>query len=190
MGPEPAPIAQSLPPGRHRVVVARVLVGPDHERIAAAALIADAPDFVEWKMASWPGQDPAAVSGDEFFGYGVDAGTGCFASPTAASVAGRDLNEDAGMLDDPMSKALFENKAAAGAAVVAPEPGADAIAIFSSGWGDGLYPTWLGMTTDGRVAVAVTDFLLTGDPFAAPQADVAAPAPDARESRWKRLLRR
>lgn len=189
MGPEPAPIAQTLRAGRHRVAVARAQVGPDHERIAAAALLSDAETFVDWQMARWPGQDPATLNGEGFFGYGVDAGTGCFGSPRAASVAGRVLSEDAGMLEDPMSKALFANNPAAGAAVVAPEDGSEPIAIFSSGWGDGVYPTWLGVDSGGEVVVAVTDFLLTGDPFAAPELEAAPTPPTSRPSWWKRLSR-
>lgn len=48
------------------------------------------------------------------------------------------------MLEDPISHALFSGRQAAGAALVAPEADAPPVAVFSSRWGDGLYPTWLG----------------------------------------------
>ena len=140
MDVEPAPVVQVVLSEPYDVLVATAEVGPDHPRIAAAALISESDALVAWEMAHWMGQDPSALGSEEFFGYGVDAGTGCFASPAAAQVAGRVLAADGGMLEDPISRALFSGAPAAGAAVVAPENGAPAIAVFSSGWGDGMYP--------------------------------------------------
>lgn len=191
MDADPAPIVQRLRSQPYEVVLARAEMGPDHLRIAAAMLVADLEHFSEWRMAHWPEQDPATLTGDQFFGYGVDAGTGCFADVGAARVASRVLAADAGMLEDPVSRALFSSAPAAGAAVVSPEAGAKEIAIFSSGWGDGFYPTWLGMTGNGEVAVAITDFLLTSDPYAPNQAaDRPAPVAVTRVSRWRKLFRR
>lgn len=68
-----------------------------------------------------------------------------------------------------MSTALFSDGIGTrSAVVVVPEEGAAPVAACSSGWGDGAYPTWLGLDAAGNVTVAVTDFLLTGDPYATP----------------------
>ena len=178
MDVQPAPVEQVLLSEPYDVLVATARVGPEHPRIAAAALISESDPVVAWDMAHWAGQDVSALGPEEFFGYGVDAGSGCFASLSAARVAGRVLAADGGMLEDPISRALSSGAPAAGAAVVATEDGAPTIAVFSSGWGDGMYPTWLGIDERGEVAVAMTDFMLTGDPYAAPEGSLAtAPAP-------------
>jgi hypothetical protein len=35
--------------------------------------------------------------------------------------------------------------------------------VFSSGGGDGYYPTWVGRTADGEVACFLTDFFVLED---------------------------
>lgn len=168
MGEEPVRIEQPLQAVSYEVVIARATAGPEEERIAAALLVSDADDFVSWEMAHWTGQDVSLLGPQEYFGYGVDAGTGCFASTAAAKVVGQVLATDADMLEDLICRALSSDSGNRHAAVVAPEAGAPPIAVFQSGWGDGRYPTWLGMNNSGQVVVAMTDFLLTGDPYAMP----------------------
>jgi hypothetical protein len=52
-------------------------------RIAALQLVVvDEPDAA-WAMALLPGQDTADLGSDDFFGYGVDAGTGTLADQIA-----------------------------------------------------------------------------------------------------------
>src|SRR3954453_7601040 len=161
MGEDAVPVVQELVALPYDVVAATATVGPDHPRIAAALLVRGDDPVVSWQMAHWPDQDLASLGPQEFFGYGVDAGTGCFASPAGAEAAGRVLMADAGMLADPVSAALFSGSPGAGAAVVAPAAGAVPLAVCPSGWGDGSYPTWLGLNDRDEVAVAMTDFLLT-----------------------------
>lgn len=186
----PEPFEQALAAAAADVVVARAIVGEGHERVAALVLRAGPGPISEWLMATVAGQDVTTLEEEDFFGYGVDAGTGSFGSPEAMKVAGRALRADAGMLDDPVSKALFSDGIGTrSAVVVAPEVGATPVAVCSSGWGDGFYPTWLGVDPSGDVVVAVTDFLLTGDPHAAPlPPDDTNQAP--LETRPKSLLRR
>jgi hypothetical protein len=190
MGAEPTAITQQLRPAQYDVLVAATQVEAGHERLAAALLVSDLESFDDWQMAHWPGQDPGNLTSENFFGYDVDAGTGCFASQAAAAIAGRVLAEDAGMLKDPLSVALFDGRSAFHAAMAAPEEGAPQLAIFESGWGDGSYATWLGMTGNGEVAVVLTDFALTTDPYAEPLVGEQPSGAVDRAPLWKRLLRR
>jgi hypothetical protein len=187
MDAEPAPFEQRMGADRAKVVVARALVGEDHERVAALVLRAGSSPISDWAMATQPGQDVEALDAEGFFGYGVDAGTGSFGSPEAMRVAARVMHADAGMLQDPLSLALFaDGIGTRSAIVVAPEDGSEPVAVCSSGWGDGVYPTWLGLDAAGDIVLAVTDFLLAGDPYATP----LEPAPEAPQARKKSLLGR
>lgn len=187
MGTQPEPFAQRLVADHAEVIAARALVGEGHERVAALLLRVGSNPISDWAMATLPGQDVGTLEPEGFFGYGVDAGTGSFGSPEAMRTTARVMQADAGMLDDPLSKALFaDGIGTRSAAVIAPEDGAEPVAACSSGWGDGAYPTWLGLDAAGDVMIAVTDFLLTGDPYTAPP-ERAVEAPPARE---KSLLRR
>ena len=134
----PQALRQRLRPGSHVVAIGRATVGPDHDRIAAAVLVSGSDPIETWEMACWPGQDIKSLGDEEYFGFPVDAGTGCFASPEAAVLAGRVLAADDGMLEVPISRALLDGRVGTdSAAIVAPEDGAPPVAVFSSGWGDG-----------------------------------------------------
>jgi Protein of unknown function (DUF4241) len=152
------PFTTVVPPGRHPVSILRVdLAGPD--RRAGVALVRVAPDEpVRWELALVEGQDPGVLGPGEFFGYGVDGGTGSFTSPEAterlkdlaayrtyseALMAG--LNPDGGVF--PLSFTV-EVDPASGANVVA----------FPSGFGDGAYPSFIGFDRHGRPVVVLTDF--------------------------------
>ena len=37
---------------------------------------------------------------------------------------------------------------------------ANNVAMFSSGWGDGFYTSWVGYGADGKVTALVTNFLV------------------------------
>jgi hypothetical protein len=119
----------------------------------------------------------------------VDAGTGCFANPASLAVASAVLAEDGGMLEDPLSTALLGSERHA--VVVSPGPGAEPVAIFETGWGDGLYPTWFGLDASGQVTVVITDFLLAQHPDElAPGAEAEAPAPAGKAGGLLARLRR
>lgn len=168
---EPA-FATRLLAGNHAVYVARAKVGPDHERNAAAVLVASDSTITTWQLALTSGQDPVTLTDpSSYFGYGVDAGTGCFGCPSAQAAATAALAADGGMLETPFANSVLT--ASAEAVISAPSTDAVPLAMFLSGWGDGSYPTWLGKDAAGVVVVAVTDFLLTTDPFAPP----APPSP-------------
>lgn len=190
MDADPEPFTQRVGSDAAEVIAVRANVGEDHERIAALVLLMGSDSISDWVMATVPGQNVSALEPEGYFGYPVDAGTGSFGSPEAMKAAGRVLRVDGGMLEDPVSKALFSDGIGTRSAIViAPEVGADPVAVCSSGWGDGQYPTWLGINSAGNVLVAVTDFLLTGDPYAAPLPEDHS-ADQLPKARSKSLIRR
>ena len=190
MGADPQPFVQLLGAEAAEVVAARAVMGEGHERVAALVLHVGSTAVSDWIMGTVDGQDVATLDDAGYFGYPVDAGTGSFGSPDAMKTAGRVLFEDGGMLEDPVSEALLGDGVGTRSAVlVAPEPGATPVAVCSSGWGDGSYPTWIGVDSSGDVTVVVTDFLLTTDPFAAQLSPPAEEPPVARpKSRFRRWL--
>lgn len=163
------PFTVTVEPGRYRVEAAvATLTRPGeapsdapHRRVAAARLVVRDEPAATWELALLPDQDPAELGDDEFYGYGVDAGTGCFYD-AAADDAFPECEGDEGPLWD-----AFENSDwAGGPHVVTSGTGHDLVA-FTSGWGDGAYPTWIGRTATGEVACFVTDFFVAADPVPA-----------------------
>lgn len=152
------PFTVTVPPGEYpvRLSVVRFADNPRHERVAAAKLVVRDEPARSWEMALLPGEDPRALTDTAFYGFGVDAGMGCFydASATAAFARLDRGNVLGGAITAPMSDL---------------ESGTNLIA-YRSGWGDGAYPTWIGRAADGDVVCFVADMLLMPD-NAAPEAD-------------------
>ncbi|MET9884502.1 DUF4241 domain-containing protein [Streptomyces sp. NPDC006430] len=170
-GGDTAPFTAEVAPGRYRVEVAvATLTQPEeepeeqsaatpHRRVAAARLVVsdDAPT-VSWELALKDGQDPAALGEGEFYGYGVDAGTGCFYD-LAADGAFPDCEGDEGPLWE-----AFEGAGHAAGAYRVEGEGGHSLVAFSSGWGDGAYPTWVGRDAEGAITCFVTDFFVVPTP--------------------------
>ncbi|MFV0426179.1 MAG: DUF4241 domain-containing protein, partial [Beutenbergiaceae bacterium] len=103
----------------------------------------------------------------EIWAYPVDAGTGCFAPAEVMAIVAEVMMADAGALEDPISQMLYSGSGSSTeqACIAAPREGALPIAVFSSGWGDGAYATWLGHADDDSVVLALTDFQVALDPW-------------------------
>ena len=94
----------------------------------------------------------------EFFGYGVDSGTGCFASAEAVAVlvpaiSMRTLTRSR----TGCSRRRRHRLEAFGRCRRRSGQRANVIG-FTSGFGDGGYPSWFGLDADGEPLVLLTDF--------------------------------
>ncbi len=152
------PFTTAVPPGRHPVSVLRADFVDGDRRIAAAMVRFGSNDPVRWELALVAGQDPATLGPNEFFGYGVDAGTGAFTSPEATARLREDAAYDA--YSDAVMAAMFPDGGRFPlTAQVEVDRGSGAnVVAFASGFGDGSYPTFVGIDRDGRPAVVLTDF--------------------------------
>ncbi|HEV8696662.1 MAG TPA: DUF4241 domain-containing protein [Candidatus Limnocylindrales bacterium] len=152
------PFAEAVPPGRHAVSVL-VVEFADGDRRVAAAMVTVAPNEpIRWELALVAGQDPATLGPGEFFGYGVDSGTGAFTSPEATERL-RDLTAYEAC-SNAVTAGMFPGEQRFGVTVeveVDRASGTNVVA-FSSGFGDGAYPSFVGFDDDGRPAVVLTDF--------------------------------
>jgi len=128
----------------------------EQRRTAALQLVIRDQPAVRWEPALVGEQDSSKLGDDEFYGYGVDAGAGTLAD----LVAVRALAEwDYDRLDEVYIPAQLPPAPAAINAVTDADTGANVVAV-TSGWGDGVYPTFIGYTAAGDVATFVTDFMV------------------------------
>ncbi|MCY1141741.1 DUF4241 domain-containing protein [Actinoplanes sp. Pm04-4] len=138
------PFLTTVPPGTYPVTVslATFTDDPAHTRVAAVRLDVSDRHPVRWELALRDGQDLLDLGYGEFFGFGVDAGMACFVDEDNRER----LTEEWQSLElrDPRYFLLS---------------GGDMIA-WSSGWGDGAYPTWIGRDHSGRVTTFIADMLL------------------------------
>ncbi|NGM16377.1 DUF4241 domain-containing protein [Verrucosispora sioxanthis] len=154
------PFVGSVVPGRYPlrawVAVLHVDGGEWQRRITALQLMVVDEPVAAWSMALLPGQDVASLGDEDFFGYAVDAGTGTLADQVAIEALGEwdfervdEVFIPAQVPDDPIDAVV--------SAVVEERTGAN-VYVVGSGWGDGVYGTYVGHTADGRIASFVTDF--------------------------------
>lgn len=142
------------------------LLGPSgwpHERVAAATLRFSASRPDRWEMAALPGEDPLTLGPEEFFGYGVDSGTGCFMDSEAADRLEFRMAQDQSYVDAVVERMAETYKHTRMWALIdLDEDGGLDVALFSSGWGDGSYASYWGWSK-GELVCLVTDFGLYHD---------------------------
>lgn len=159
--PETKPFPLNVPPGQYRVTLSVAHTPRHYQRVAYAMVSLSDRPALRWKMALLPGQNTNTLEPDQFFGYGVDAGTGCFMDASIASVlAQRMWNHDD--WDKDLIMEMEKTRVPSWDwlnATIDPETGANLIA-FSSGWGDGAYPCYWGYDAEGNVVNLITDFCL------------------------------
>lgn len=157
------PFTVALPTGSHPVRLSVALLDSvhgqaqpsAHRRVAAAQVVVGQDPAASWEMAVTAGQDPATLTGDLYFGYGVDAATGAFIDASGSKALDRINDADSERdLEDALASAAT---GALGVNVTDDESGLNVVA-FPSGWGDGVYPTWIGRSATGEVVSVVTDF--------------------------------
>lgn len=145
-----APYTVTVPPGDYPVTLA-VVSWPGGRRVAAVKLtIRDSP-VRAWEMALRPGQDLAVLAPGEAYNVGVDVATmAIFDGAALAAMAGR-ADEDPSFYEvDERDQTVEAVDAASGANLIA----------FSTGWGDGGYPVWIGRTDSGHVGCFLVDMAM------------------------------
>jgi len=128
-----------------------VRLAQDHLRVAALALDLAPGEVRAWRMFVPDGKtlEPGSI-----WGFGVDAGVACFADPTAiealhaASAAYYD-QEGTPSGPEPVVDEMYYGEERRDALLYEVEPGLK-LAICQSGWGDGLYATYVGADAEGR----------------------------------------
>jgi hypothetical protein len=91
-------------------------------------------------------------------GYPVDGGTGGFVD--AANITPLCGDDDYNVR---LMTVLESGESDFAAGTLTDAEGRPFLAVFSSGGGDGWYPTWVGRSADGEVACFLTDFLVLKD---------------------------
>jgi hypothetical protein len=146
---EAQPFAFTVPAGAYPVRLYVAKFDAD-ERIAFAALWFSSHSIASWESALVEGQDPGTLKPGEFFGYGVDSGTGCFQTPEALALLNARMDREQDYFEriiEAMDDASVHTRSWAR---IQPEPSHPlSFLVFSSGFGDGFYGTYLGRDASG-----------------------------------------
>ena len=161
---EAKPFTRAVPNGRFPVRVAVMRSKRFGDRVAFARVEFLQAPVVSWERALVPGQDPAKLGKHEYYGFPVDAGTGAFLDPAVGKdIAVLSTDQVQAVYDDWIRQGESYGKAHGLPYALPVNRGAHALVLFSSGWGDGAYPSWFGLGADGSVAMLLTDLRVADD---------------------------
>jgi len=118
---------------------------------------------VRWQMMLTEGQDVSTLGDKNFFGYGVDGGTGCFLDYEITQLLSANESSDE-LLDDMLDEVLDKWWSFA-------DVGKGNIVVFHTGWGDGAYPVFAGYDADENLVAVVTDFMCFYEEYHGPVED-------------------
>ncbi|MER6317751.1 DUF4241 domain-containing protein [Streptomyces sp. NPDC001581] len=157
------PFHDQVSPGRYRLEAALVTwsladeppQASPYRDLAAVRLVITEEPTASWEPALSGARRAGDLGPDELQGYGVDAGLGAFHDAAAwPDFADREATRE--LLRAPF---LADGYRHPGPYVIT-GPEGHQVAVFQSGWGDGVYPTWTGRDEHGGVTCFLTDFFV------------------------------
>jgi hypothetical protein len=148
----------TVPIGKYPIYISIVTYESGDQRIAFAAIQFSDKNPISWEMAVLEGQDISSLKEDEFFGYGVDAGTGCFMDESTFKKFYELAENDDFIekLNDEFYKTYVHTWSCLNKSIT----DNNNIVMFSSGIGDGVYPSFWGKDICGNICCLVTDFMI------------------------------
>ena len=155
------PFLVTLPSGPYAIVLVVLQMATD-QRVAFARLDVSPGRAERWEMMTVVGQDLATLAPEEFFGYGVDSGTGGFADEAAMAELSR-LMEGGEEYFEKIYAEMMKTYVDTWSWIDWRLPSGGNVMAFSSGWGDGAYPTYVAYDSSGQIVSVVTDFLVLDD---------------------------
>lgn len=143
-GSEVAPFTVRVDPGIHPVSIAITCKEPPEpaRQVSAVKVVIREAPVVSWQLArTTDSEDPST-------GFGVDSGLGCFLDATAAPA----LLSDTGQAELSRVGEVTKYFSAPGWVNLPLGSNEANVVVFKCPMGDGVYPTWMGLTASREVA--------------------------------------
>lgn len=154
------PFVGKLPPGEYKVLgsIAKIPSSKStDERVACAVIQFTAAEPVYWHMAHTPGQDLSQMPPGAFYGFSVSTGTGSFLD---------DKTYLRIQQNRPFQKKITDTLDGTWQFLaIEDETANENLIAFRTGFGDGTYPCYWGISADKQVCCLAADFLILGKPL-------------------------
>jgi hypothetical protein len=173
VNPESKPFSRKVFPGIYNVKIYIAKTEKSGNRIAFAKLEFNNKKADKWVLATIDGDDISKLKKDEYLGFSVDAGVGSFFDYQSGIAYSKFLenfynqNDSLNIYDDLLAKEFKKNaknpndQKDIGDWLNFKIPNENLnIIMFHSGYGDGVYPTYWGLTNDNLPTCLIIDFLI------------------------------
>ena len=155
---------QEAPSGEYDVslIIATNLTNND-ERVAGAYIDFSNKTPEKWIMATKGHQKLSDLRENHIYGYGVDSGTGSFLDLESAKALVHNFMTNENYFEE-LNEHFDENYISTRSWVIYEVDPVKKlnVAMFSSGYGDGFYPSYWGYANDNSVICVLTDFGILG----------------------------
>lgn len=151
--------SEYVKPGTYPV---NIYVGKAEKRkkqTVAAELRINDNEPVKWEMALLEGESAKAFGHDEFMGYEVENGLGCFMDEKAMEILDVMSEEELKDYENKVKDAVRNSDCSCADIVMDEKVGINTI-VFASGWNEGTFPTYYGFDNDNKLSRIVTDFMV------------------------------
>lgn len=114
---------------------------------------------VKWEMALLKGESAKSFRHDEFMGYEVENGLGCFMDEKAMELLDICSEEQLENYEKTIRQAVGDNINSCADIIIDEKSGIN-IVVFASGWNEGTFPTYYGFDDENNLSRIVTDFMV------------------------------
>lgn len=129
------------------------------KQTVAAELRFNDNDIVRWEMALLKGESSKGFAHDEFMGYEVENGLGCFMDESVMEILDVMSEEELDKYEKSLRDTVRNSECSCADMIIDKKTGHNII-IFASGWNEGTFPTYYGFDKDNKLARLVTDFMV------------------------------
>jgi len=113
----------------------------------------------KWEMALLEGESAKGFGTDEFMGYEVENGLGCFMDEHVMEILDVMDEDELENYENNIRKAV-KNSDYSCADIEIDKSNGSNIIVFASGWNDGTFPTYYGFDSKNKLSRLVTDFMV------------------------------
>lgn len=113
----------------------------------------------KWEMALYKGESSKGLGHDEFMGYEVENGLGCFMDECIMEMLDTMDEDELEKYEKLVRDTVGKNESSVAEIIIDKKTNGN-IVIFASGWNDGTFPTYYGFDKQKKLSRLVTDFMV------------------------------
>lgn len=151
--------SQHVKPGTYPVYIYVGKTGDRKKQTVAAEIRFSNSDIAKWEMALLKGESSNGFAHDEFMGYEVENGLGCFMDESVLETLDVMSEEELEKYEKSVRDEVRKSEYSCADFIIDKKRKGNII-VFTTGWNEGTFPTYYGFDKNNKLARLVTDFMV------------------------------